>query len=390
MTHELSGLTIGSSRLKFVLIAGVKVSFSGEFNGCFVTTQHFHPAKCCGVVAKFEEKTSLTTGRGAPRTQDENAVTHHGTEIVHALRLAIAERIGNDRFELWFRGAQLGVEGHTVRIATGTQFKLGWLRANLRQDIEAACQAVLGELAVVEFRVDATCQPAPQIATTAPAPINGATSMSDAKPPKLDGQPSASSNPQPRSRRKFAHLESFVAGQTNRVARSSAEMVVSNPGTVSPLFLYGGTGVGKTHLAQGIWTAVRRSPETTRTVYLSAEQFTTYFLQALNGSGLPTFRRRYRHVDLLVIDDIQFFAGKRATIVELQHTIDAVSREGGQLVLTADCSPADLGCLGNEMTNRLTGGLVVRMEAPDREARRESCNEHRLGKLVPYPRMSLI
>jgi chromosomal replication initiator protein len=127
-------------------------------------------------------------------------------------------------------------------------------------------------------------------------------------------------------------------------------------------------------------------------VYLSAEQFTTYFIQALNGSGLPSFRRRYRHVDLLIVEDIQFFAGKRATLTELQHTIDSVLREGKQLVLTADRSPADLVNLGPEMVNRLSGGLVVRVELPDLEARGEIIRRaaRERGLMVPEDVVGLI
>ncbi len=100
-------------------------------------------------------------------------------------------------------------------------------------------------------------------------------------------------------------------------------------------------------------------------VYLSAEQFTSHFLEALRGSGLPSFRRKYRGVGLLMIDDLQFFVGKRATQVELLHTIDTFLREGRQLVFAADRSPAELAELGPELTTRLSSGLVCRIEPPD-------------------------
>ena len=98
---------------------------------------------------------------------------------------------------------------------------------------------------------------------------------------------------------------------------------------------------------------------------LSAEQFTRHFLEALQGSGLPSFRRKVRDVDMLAIDDLQFFAGKRATLVELQHTIDALLREGRQLVLAADRPPAALKGVGPEMIGRVAGGLVCGIEPAD-------------------------
>ena len=170
-------------------------------------------------------------------------------------------------------------------------------------------------------------------------------------------------------RRRFASLDTFVAGETNRVAVASAEMVVRRPGQVSPLMFHGPTSVGKTHLLEGIWTAARKSHQRLTAVYLSAEQFTSQFLEALRGSGLPNFRRKYRGVGVLILDDLQFFVGKRATQVELLHTIDGFLREGRQLVFAADRSPTDLPGLGPELTTRLTGGLVCGIEPPDHATR---------------------
>ncbi len=153
------------------------------------------------------------------------------------------------------------------------------------------------------------------------------------------------------------------------MALASAQMVVRQPGQLSPLIFHGPTSVGKTHLLQGIWSAARRSSHRLAPVYLSAEQFTSYFLEALRGSGLPSFRRKYRSVGLLMIDDLQFLVGKRATQVELLHTVDSFLREGRQLVFAADRSPAELAELGPELTTRLTGGMVCRLEPPDHAAR---------------------
>ena len=156
-----------------------------------------------------------------------------------------------------------------------------------------------------------------------------------------------------------------MAGDANRLAIASAEMVVRQPGQLTPLMFYGPTSVGKTHLLEGIWTAARKSHGRLTTIYLSAEQFTSQFLEALRGSGLPSFRRKYRGVGVLMLDDLQFFVGKRATQVELLHTIDTFLREGRQLVFAADRSPAELPELGPELTTRLTSGLVCRIEPPD-------------------------
>ena len=121
----------------------------------------------------------------------------------------------------------------------------------------------------------------------------------------------------------------------------------------SPVLLYGPTGVGKTHLLRSIRAEYRRRHSRARAIYLTAEQFTTSFVEALRGSGLPSFRQKCRGADLLLIDDLQFFPGKRASLEELLHTIDAVAAEGRRLVLASDRGLAELRTLGHELVSRL-------------------------------------
>jgi len=190
-----------------------------------------------------------------------------------------------------------------------------------------------------------------------------------------DGPDRQPPRPAPKSangftRRKFASLESFVAGDSNRLALESARIVAREPGRMTPLLIYGPTAVGKTHLLEGIWSSVRRAHRGMTAIYLSAEQFTTHFLEALRGSGLPSFRRKYRGVGLLIVDNLQFFAGKRATLIELLHTIDTLLRQGRQLVFSADRSPVKLAELGSELTTRLESGMVCPLQRPDHATRR--------------------
>jgi chromosomal replication initiator protein len=128
--------------------------------------------------------------------------------------------------------------------------------------------------------------------------------------------------------------------------------------------------VGKTHLLDHCCHRARERHPGISALFLSAEQFTTSFLQALHGGGLPAFRRNCRNVDLLVIDDLQFFLGKRATTVEFQQTIDALQRQGRQLVVSCDRDIADLGDLGEDLVQRLSGGMSARIAPPDAEVRR--------------------
>jgi chromosomal replication initiator protein len=253
------------------------------------------------------------------------------------------------------------------------QFRQDWLRNHFRKDLEAVCLETVGMPLTLEFRIDdgILAKPhtspvhRPKIATNS-SRENRAHEPAPESPVRPSGEAPEGA---PRGRRPFASLHTFIGGESNCVAVKSAEMLIEQPGSFSPLLIYGPTGVGKTHLLEGIWSAYRKKHRHSTVLYLSAEQFTSYFLEALRGSGLPSFRRKYRDVDLLIIDDIQFFSGKRATLVELQNTIDALLRSGRQLVLAADRSPAALKSLGPELMARLSGGMVCRIEPPEYQTR---------------------
>jgi len=294
-------------------------------------------------------------------------------EIVSALQLLLADKVGHERFELWFgANTRLELADDTLTVRVPSQFFQDWLRNNFREQIEAACRETIGQTPAVRFLVDRSlalpvASPLPAIGPEAARRAEGGTQL------KLvtAAEPSQGADDAGRARssRRFADLASFVVGPTNRLAHAAAESVAWRPGNTTPLVIHGPTSVGKTHLLEGIWTAARRTHARLQAVYLSAEQFTTLFLGALHGSGLPSFRRKYRGLDLLVIDDVQFLAGKKATLIELWHTVDSVLREGRQLVFGADRPPAELTELGPELTTRLQGGLVCGIQPPEYETR---------------------
>ena len=322
-------------------------------------------------------------------------------EIVSAIHAALADKVGQERFDLWLgAAARLSVRGETLLVELASRFAQDWVRSHFRREIEAACAQTLGKPLAVEFAVDPTLAPSPGASkrTARHAAANGTknagagpadssvpaaqrgqcngshASGSHVSQPPADAPAQSELSPGDISngcgkpgfvRRRFAALEQYVVGPSNRLAHASAQMAAEQPGRVSPLLVYGATGVGKTHLLEGIWTAARRSRAGIHAVYLSAEQFTTYFLEALHGSGLPSFRRKYRGVELLIIDGLQFFAGKRATLIELLHTVDTLLREGRQLVFAADRSPATLRELGEEFLTRLSSGMVCGIDPPD-------------------------
>lgn len=191
------------------------------------------------------------------------------------------------------------------------------------------------------------------------------------------------------TRRNFASLDEFVVGEGNRLAHAAVSNLLGQLGRYSPLFLSGPPGCGKTHLLEGVWRHARQTAPSRRTMYLSAEQFTTQFVEALRGSGLPSFRRKYRDVDLLLIDDLQFFAGKPSTLVELQHTVDTLVRGGRQIVFAADRSLGELNKLGSELTARIGGGLVCAIDPADTQTRLGILEQLAATHANPTPRTVL-
>jgi chromosomal replication initiator protein len=300
-------------------------------------------------------------------------VTHNDKEIVLALRTALAERIGQQRFDLWFGEAvQFRLADGTLRVNVPDPFTLDRVRSRFLPDLRAVCEAVCPRPVEVEFQVVPVAEAEPTPATE----------------PAVIRLPRSSSAPVRRaasSSVRAAALDDFVVGESNRLAFTGVRQVLQRLGQMTPLFIYGPTGTGKTHLLQGLAAAVRQRLGMRRVVALSSEQFTSQFLEALQGSGLPNFRRKYRDVEVLLIDDLQFFSGKRATIVELQYTIDSLLRESRQLVLTADRAPIELNGLGGELVGRLSGGLVCGMEQPDEETRGQILRQlaQRTGRRFP-------
>jgi len=292
-------------------------------------------------------------------------VTKNDTDIVSALEAALIERIGKDRFELWFGGGvRFHIKGQTLQVSAPDQFVLDRLRNQLRRDLQAVCSALQSAPSRIQFRLDPSLsqERGPSKRRQQKHKKGGTIKFPQGR---SSDTPAAVAN----ATQRLAGLDEFVVGDGSKIAIAGAETVLKQPGRVSPLFVYGPTGTGKTHLLEGITAAVRQKRRMRRVVLLSAEQFTSSFLEGLRGRGLPSFRRKYRDVEMLLIDDVQFFCGKRATIVELQYTVDSLLRQRRQLVLAADRSPAELNGLGAELIARLSGGLVCGIEQPDEKTR---------------------
>jgi len=266
----------------------------------------------------------------------------HDMEIVSAVRALLSEKLGPDRFELWLAATKIVPLDGKLLVVAPSKFSESWLRRHYRPALEEAAQKVLGKAVAVEFQVDETLAASRQQGSDEKCdarngdahqrPCGASANTKHAMPADLQDCPVppagtifslVSADPAPRAvanhkardgnghaapRRRFSTLDSFVVGACNRLAHASAQTAAERPGTLTPLVVYGPHGCGKTHLLEGIWTAARRGA-CANAVYLSAEQFTTLFVAALRGGGLPSFRRKYRGVELLLVDDLQFLVG---------------------------------------------------------------------------------
>ena len=165
--------------------------------------------------------------------------------------------------------------------------------------------------------------------------------------------------------------EDWIVGSHNRLATTGAEMVVEKPGRISPLLIHGPHGVGKSHLAIGLAHRLKSTYRYRRVVCLTGEQFTIEYTESARTGGLASFRKKYRDVEVLVIDDVQFLLGKTGTLIELRNTIDMLMRDQRQIILVADRGLHELAGMGTDLFARLSGGMACAIDPMDIATRRQ-------------------
>ena len=166
------------------------------------------------------------------------------------------------------------------------------------------------------------------------------------------------------------NFENFVVGNSNKYAHAVSVAVAESPGDIyNPLFIYGGSGLGKTHLMQAIGVHIIRNNPTSKVLYVSAEMFTNELITAINDNKTRSFRNKYRKLDVLLIDDIQFLEGKEATQEEFFHTFEALYQNNKQIVITSDCPPVSLKGLDERLRTRFSWNMIADIQPPDYETR---------------------
>lgn len=166
------------------------------------------------------------------------------------------------------------------------------------------------------------------------------------------------------------HFSNFAVSSSNQVAYAATMAMVDNPGIAyNPLFIYGGVGVGKTHLVQAAGKKILENDDRKKIYFSPGDLFTNELIEAIRAKSTPRFRRKYRYLDLLIIDDVQFIAGKRSVQEEFFHTFNSIISSGGQIVLTSDRSPKEIKDLEDRLRSRFSGGLTIDIQLPDFELR---------------------
>ena len=246
-----------------------------------------------------------------------------------------------------------------LTVAAPSDFVLGWLDTKLRPLLTQTVQRLAGEELSLRFTV-----------IGAPEPASSEQSEVRVTPPEHH----VSLNPEPGTRNSELRLspaytfQTFVVGKSNQLAHGAAQAVAATPGqSYNPLFLYGGVGLGKTHLLQAI--GHEALAKGLRVVYVSSEQFTNEFVNAIRERRNEEFRGRYRTADVLLIDDIQFIAGKEQTQEEFFHTFNDLHSARHQVVITSDRAPKSISLLEDRLVSRFEWGLIADVQPPDYETR---------------------
>lgn len=283
----------------------------------------------------------------------------------------LAKKLKQPSFDAWIRPIQLlAVADEQATIAVANEFHKSRIFTNHISDIEAALTQVLGRQVTVILTVDpaALSDYTPSIASIAVIPQRGMPSEAKEKQAQAAADMavrSGNSNLNP----KYI-FDTFVVGSSNLFCHSAALAVSDRPGQAyNPLFIYGDVGLGKTHLLQAIGNQIlKRSPKLV-VRYMTCEKFTNEVINSIRDDRMIEFRKRYRQVDVLLVDDIQFIERKESTQEEFFHTFNALRDSGKQIVLSSDRPPKALAHLEERLRSRFEWGLIADIQAPDYEMR---------------------
>ncbi len=274
-------------------------------------------------------------------------------------------KLSKDTFNMWFAPLHgVAIDGNAITLEVPNEFSEVWLKDNYVSLLQDAVAITAGCKLQVKFRVGAVPAPATApAATAAPVIVPTKPKLSEHSVERVPNNGDLHFNPK-------NTFESFVVGTNNNFAFAATKAVAENPGkSYNPLFLYGGVGLGKTHLLHAIGQHVSANKKGARVAYVSSEKFTNEYIDAIQNNKLVGFRKKYRQTDVLLIDDIQFLAGKERIQEEFFHTFNALHEAHKQIVLTCDRPASEIQGLEHRLVSRFEWGLVTDLQPPDIEMR---------------------
>ena len=295
-------------------------------------------------------------------------------QMWHVAQEELRFQLSRPGYETWLANAVLvDYDGYTFTVGVPTRLARDWLTERYVPLIRETLSGVIGRDCDVAITVDPAAAPPPDEPDPAEAdPVLARVTDAD------DATASDS-----RLNPNFT-FTTFVVGNASRFAHAACRAVADSPGKAyNPLFLYGGVGLGKTHLMHAIGHAVREQHRSARVAYITSEKFMNEMITSIQENRTGDFRDRYRSVDVLLIDDIQFFAGKDRTQEEFFHTFNALHDVQKQIVVSSDRPPKDIPTLEDRLRSRFEGGLMADIQPPDFETRLAILNR----KLGPYSRL---
>jgi len=285
----------------------------------------------------------------------------------------LEQELSDQQLNTWIRPLQVIEENNQIRLLAPNRFVLDWIKQNFHEKI----QAILTELdsnESVHLSIEIGSQASPavkaaQIKPTAPTPVattkQPATINFQDKPVIEDHNNVVEHNINP-----MFTFDNFVEGKSNQLAKAASIQVSENPGkTYNPLFFYGGVGLGKTHLMHAVGNMMLQKNPNAKITYIHSERFVGNMVKALQHNAMDAFKQHYRSLDAILVDDIQFFAGKERSQEEFFHTFNALLEEGRQIILTCDRYPKEVDGLEERLRSRFGWGLPVCIEPPELETR---------------------
>ncbi|QGG79147.1 chromosomal replication initiator protein DnaA [Litorivicinus lipolyticus] len=274
---------------------------------------------------------------------------------------SLEQEMPADQFNTWIRPLQTQTDAGLLKILAPNRFVKDWVRDRYLTRIEE----LIGH-ANPQTRVQIDVGSAPKAKTLDPAtPVV----VKPLAPAPRQAVVEGSIKHTPRLNRTFT-FDNFVEGKSNQLARAAAQRVAENPGgEYNPLFLYGDTGLGKTHLMHAVGNEIMAKNPDAKVIYVHSERFVADMVKALQLNAINDFKRVYRNVDALLIDDIQFFAGKDKSQEEFFHTFNTLLEGNQQIILTSDRYPKEIDKMEDRLKSRFGWGLTVRLEPPELETR---------------------